>query len=193
MRKLRRAGALAVALLMVVASAPVVTAADSLTVGDFVKQIADAKGVDSSDAFASVNGLASVGVRVPADLEFSAPLTEGDVVAIARAAGINVRSGNPDAVFGVEQADRFFASFSDELTTGNSATPDFDLYDDIVSVEPGLGDENLNGQIWWWKAFFPGYWWAKWFGQWIGKWKGKWKGKGKGGKKGGGKTKKDPH
>ena len=189
MSKLRKAGALAVALMMVVASAPALVAADDLTVGQFVQRIADAKGVD-----ATVDGLASVGVRVPADLEFSAKLTEGDVVDIARAMGINVRSGNPDASFTADQVDRFFLSFDSDITAGQSSTPDFDLYDDLVDIDPGLGDENVSGDwFFWWKGWFPGYWWAKWLGEWIGKWKGKWKGKGKGGKKGGGKTKKDPH
>ena len=143
MRKLRQAGAVAVALLMVAASAPVLTASDSVTVGDFVQRVAEAKGVDSTDAYASVSSLAGVGVRVPADLEFSSPLTEGDVVAIARSLGINVRSGNPDASFDQEQTNRFFLSFTDELTNDASAssTPDFDLFDDLVSLEPGLGDE----------------------------------------------------
>ena len=194
MRKLRQAGAVAVALLMVAASAPVLTASDSVTVGDFVQRVAEAKGVDSTDAYASVSSLAGVGVRVPADLEFSSPLTEGDVVAIARSLGINVRSGNPDASFTADQVDRFFLSFDSDITAGQSSTPDFDLYDDLVDIDPGLGDENVSGDwFFWWKGWFPGYWWAKWLGEWIGKWKGKWKGKGKGGKKGGGKTKKDPH
>ena len=194
MRKLRQVGAVAIALMLVVTTVPSLTAADSLSVGQFVQQIAQSKGVDSSDVFAAENALARVGVRLPADLDYNAQLTEGDVSAIARTLGINVRSGNPDASFSSEQASRFLASFQEEIVTESapSSTPDFDLFDDLVSLEPGEGQDEINGNwFWWWKGWFPGYWWSKWQEYWAGKWKGKWKGKGKGGK--GKKTKKDPH
>ncbi len=197
MRKLQQMGAVALAALLVATTVPALTAADDITVGQFVQRIAQTKDLQADDAFVAAESLARVGVQLPASVVFSNKLREGDVVAIARSMGINVRSGDPDATFGESQVDRFFLSFSREITAVGSddeatasSTPDYDLFDDLVQNDPGNGDGEVTGDwFWWWKGWFPGYWWSKWQDKWLGKWKGKWKGKGKGGKK----TPKDPH
>lgn len=197
MRKLQQLGALALAALLIVSSAPLLTAADDVSVGQFVQRIAAAKNLEATDSFVAADSLSRAGVQLPAGIVFSNSLREADVVVIARSLGINVRSGDPDATFGDSQVDRFFLSFSRELTAAGteednsaSSTPDYDLFDDLVQNNPGNGDGDVTGDwFWWWKGWFPGYWWSKWQDHWSGKWKGKWKGKGKGGKK----TPKDPH
>ena len=194
MRKLQQIGAMSLAIALVIASAPALTAAQPLTVGQFVERIATAKNLDAANAYVAADALAANGVRLPADIVFTDALTEGDVVSIARTLGINVRTSAPEADFSQEQADRFLLSFSRELSStvqnDQSSTPDFDLFDDLVGVQgPNDGPEDgiSTDWFWWWKGWYPGYWWSKWQDYWAGKWKGKWKGKG------GKKTKKDPH
>lgn len=194
MRKLQQIGALSLAIALVIASAPALTAAQPMTVGQFVERIATAKNLDAANAYVAADSLAANGVRLPADIVYTDTLTEGDVVSIARTLGINVRTSDPEADFTQNQADRFLLSFSRELSSTpqaqTSSTPDFDLFDDLVGIQgPGDGPEDgiSTDWFWWWKGWYPGYWWSKWQDYWAGKWKGKWKGKG------GKKTKKDPH
>lgn len=89
-------------------------AANEFTVGDFVQRLAQSRGLVSTDARIAGDALRGIGVRLPDDLSFANPLTEGDATRIARAAGFNVRTSNPSAIFGAEQVELFFVSFGDE-------------------------------------------------------------------------------
>jgi hypothetical protein len=116
MRNLMRLGAVALAVALL-AAVPV-TASD-MTVGQFVQQLARAKNLNASDPGVAKDALAGAGVLLPSNLDFAAPLTEGDVAKIARVAGLNVRTANPTATFDSGKADRFFSSFSGELRNGD--------------------------------------------------------------------------
>ena len=117
MRNVKRLGAVAVAVVLAVAlAAP--TQATEITVGQFVQQLARAKNLNATDAKIAADSLAAVGVVLP-PMNFGATLTEGDVAAIARSAGLNVRTATPEAAFGAEKSNRFFSSFGGELQDDN--------------------------------------------------------------------------
>ena len=114
MRNLKRLGGIAIAVALAVVLAGPAVASD-ITVGQFIQKIARAKGLNASDARIAADSLAAVGISVPSSLRMGSTLTEGDVAAIARAAGLNVRTASPDAAFGSAKADRFVNSFSGDL------------------------------------------------------------------------------
>ena len=118
MRNLKRLGGIAIAVALAVVLAGPAVASD-ITVGQFIQKIARAKNLNATDARIAADSLAAVGISVPRNLRLDAPLTEGDVAAIARSAGINVRTASPDAAFGSAKADRFVSSFGGELRTAN--------------------------------------------------------------------------
>ena len=118
MRNLKRLSGIAIAVaLAVVLAGP--AAASDITVGQFIQKIASAKHLSAGDARIAADSLSAAGISIPRNLRFDAPLTEGDVAAIARSAGINVRTASPDAAFGSAKADRFVSSFSGALRTSN--------------------------------------------------------------------------
>ncbi len=114
MRNSMRLGTVAIAVVLAVAVA-VPAVASEITVGQFVQQLARAKNLNATDAKIAADSLAATGVKLPAGLNYGSVLTEGDVTSIARSAGLNVRTTNPDAVFDSTKADRFFSSFDGEL------------------------------------------------------------------------------
>ncbi len=116
MRNLKRLGAVAIAIALLAA---VPTMAADMTVGQFVQQLARAKNLDATDGQTAADALGASGMRLPSGLNLDAPLTEGDVAAIARTAGLNVRTANPDARFDAAKSARFFSSFSGELKAAN--------------------------------------------------------------------------
>ncbi len=132
MRNLLRVGGVAIASVLAVALMSPVIAADDVTIGEFVQRLARAKGLSATDSAVAAEALAKSGVRLPGNLNFGKRLTEGDVAMIARTAGVNVRTGEPDAGFDGEQVDRFFSSFAGDL--------------DNVVERPGGGDN--RGQDW---------------------------------------------
>ena len=109
----KRLGALFVALAMVAVALPAF--AGNATVGDFVIKLAKARNLGATDARVAVNSLRGVGVRMPADINLSKQLTEGDVASLSRALGVNVTTTNPDNAFTDDQVDRFFAAFAVNL------------------------------------------------------------------------------
>ena len=133
MRNLLRVGGVAVVSVLAVALMAPAIAADDVTVGDFVQRLARARGLIAIDSVVAAEALAKSGVRLPGNLNFGKKLTEGDVAMIARTAGVNVRTGEPDAGFTGEQVDRFFSSFASDL--------------DNVIERPGDGGDN-RGQDW---------------------------------------------
>jgi hypothetical protein len=104
-----------VAALMVVATVAPALAASEVTVGRFVQELALHKNLDAADVSTAVDSLRAVGVRLPADLDMSAGLTEGDVVSISRAIGLRVSTSNPTTPFDESQVESFFFSLGDEL------------------------------------------------------------------------------
>jgi hypothetical protein len=109
----------ALAILMVASAALMVASAADMTVGQFVQDLARAKKLNATDPQVAVDSLTAAGVRLPAGLDLSATLTEGDVTKISRAAGLKVRATDPSATFSAEQAELFFGSFAGDLSTGS--------------------------------------------------------------------------
>ena len=110
----KRLGALFVAALLVMAAVPAFAASDA-TVGEFVIKLAKSRNLAATDARIAVDSLRGVGVRVPADLNYSARLTEGDVTRLSRSFGLNVTTTTPDNSFTSVQVDAFFATFGEDL------------------------------------------------------------------------------
>ncbi len=107
-------GTLFVAAVLVTAAVPTFAAGDA-TVGEFVIKLAKARNLAATDARVAVDALRGIGVRVPADLNYSKKLTEGDVARLARSFGLNVTTATPDNSFTSDQVDRFFATFGVDI------------------------------------------------------------------------------
>ena len=88
----------------------------SITVGEFIQQLAGTKGLTSTDAQTAVQALASLGVPLPETLVYDDRLTEGAVVRVSRATGLRVTTSWPDRPFDAPQVTRFFLSFREELS-----------------------------------------------------------------------------
>jgi hypothetical protein len=112
MKSLIRCGAAVVAVALVV-TAPAFAA--NITVGEFVQKVAIVKNLDATDARVASDSLLAAGVRLPADLDLNAQLTESHVVAISRAVGLRLTSSNPDKVFESDQVDSYFVAFASEI------------------------------------------------------------------------------
>ena len=124
MKSLIRCGATAVAVALAVAVAAPAFAAN-ITVGEFVQRVAIVKNLDATDGPVAVESLRAKGVRLPADLDLNAQLTESDVVAISRAVGLRLTSSDPDRVFESDQVESFFVAFGAELVDP-TVSPDDD-------------------------------------------------------------------
>jgi len=105
-------------------------AADYRT-GDFVKRIAAEKGLEATTPDVAVSSLMSAGYKLPA-LDLDSLLTEGDVVGISNAFGINVTTTQPDATFSETQADGYFAAFSTELGRADQRNTGDALGTDVI-------------------------------------------------------------
>ena len=103
----------------VVAAAVLVApaAADPTTVGQFVQELARVKKLAATDPRTAADALSAVGVRLPENLDFAKPLTEGDVASISKASGLKVEATNEAAPFEARQIEQFFAAFSNQLGT----------------------------------------------------------------------------
>ncbi len=113
MRNFKRLCVVAIALMLVAGTAAL--ASDEVTVGQFIQQLARAKNLNATDPATAATSLAAAGIRLPAGLNFSSRLTEGDIARIAQAAGLNVRSRTPDLVVDDEMMGNFFVAFGVEL------------------------------------------------------------------------------
>ena len=98
-------------------------AANTVTVGDFVMELARVKGYTASNVAQAKASIESTGVTLPV-ADFDRVLTQGDVVAIGNAAGLNLSSSTPEAAFTGDQVDAFLVSLAPELgaTDGDNAT-----------------------------------------------------------------------
>jgi hypothetical protein len=147
MKILARIGAMGVAALLVAAVGVPAFAADEVTVGQFVQRLAVTKNLNATDARIASDSLRAVGVRLPADLDMNARLTESDVVAISRSAGLRVTSSNPEQAFTPEQVDAFFFALADEISV--TGDPDDEIRTNTVRP---YGEGNGNG---WGPPFDP--------------------------------------
>lgn len=98
-------------------------AANTVTVGDFVMELARVKGYTASNAAQAKASIESSGITLPvADLD--RVLTQGDVVAIGNAAGLHLSSSTPEAAFTGDQVNAFLVSLAPELgaTDGDNST-----------------------------------------------------------------------
>ena len=98
-------------------------AANTVTVGDFVMELARVKGYTASNVAQAKASIESTGVTLPV-ADFDRVLTQGDVVAIGNAAGLNLSSSTPETAFTGDQVDAFLVSLAPELgaTDGDNAT-----------------------------------------------------------------------
>ena len=145
---IKRIGPIAAAAALFLAFVTPAMAASDITVGDFVQRLAAAKGLAGTEARVAVDALRGIGVRVPADLNYSKKLTEGDVTILARSFGLNVTTTNPDNLFTTDQVDRFFATFGGDIgftliggsdsTKGHTGLPGFDPYSKGKGGSKGL-------------------------------------------------------
>ncbi len=100
-----------------------VMAANTVSVGDFVVELARVKGLAASNVAEAMASIESTGVKLPV-ADFDRTLTQGDVVAIGNAAGLNLSSSTPEAAFTGAQVDAFLVSLAPELgaTDGDDST-----------------------------------------------------------------------
>ena len=108
-----------VVVVMAILALALPTFAADITVGSFLQKLAQSKNLNATDARIAADSLRGIGVRVPADMRLTAPLTEGDVARIARAAGLNVTTNRPEASFTEEQVATFIVAFQAELAQGS--------------------------------------------------------------------------
>jgi len=121
MRNGRKFGLLIAVLVVVGAVAlPAFAASQSVTVGDLMLKIADAKGLRAVDSTTAEAVLRQAGYDLPR-LDRSKSLTQGDVAAIANSVGLRVASSNPTSAFSNTQVDRFLTSMGSELSATRSS------------------------------------------------------------------------
>jgi len=112
--------------------------ADSISVGDFLVQMARLL-VPGQPPELSVDNavvvLREAGVLVPDDLDPAQTLTEGDVVRFASAAGVRVKSANPEGFFSASKIEPLALVLGDALPP----TEDAGLVPD-EGQGPGPGD-----------------------------------------------------
>ena len=138
MASIKRIGTIAAVATLCLAFVTPALAGSDITVGDFVQRLAKAKGLVGTDARVANDALRGIGIRLPGDLNYRNHLTEGDVAAISRAAGLTVRTSNPLNDFSSQQTDMFFISFKNDLDgDGNSLRS---------HTNPGGGSGPGNGQ-----------------------------------------------
>lgn len=115
MTSIKRVGTITAVAALCLAFVTPASAASDITVGDFVQRLALAKGLAGNDVRVANDALRGIGIMLPVELNFRKALTEGDVAAISRAAGLTVRTSNPGNEFSSQQTDTFFVSFRDDL------------------------------------------------------------------------------
>ena len=122
MNNTRILGGLVAAIVALALCVPAV-AANTVTVGDFVMELARVKGLSASSAAQAKASIESTGVTLPV-ADFGRVLTQGDVVAIGNAAGLNLSSSTPEAAFTGDQVDAFLVVLAPELgaTDGDNST-----------------------------------------------------------------------
>jgi hypothetical protein len=85
-------------------------AAKSVTVGDFLVEIAKARSLSAADPLTARAALTASGVTLP-NLALDKSLTQGDVVQIGGSMGVNVTTSDPTAAFDSSQVGNFISTF----------------------------------------------------------------------------------
>ena len=116
-----------------------VTAADEVTVGDFVFRLARARGLEATDAPRAAEVLSGAGIVLPAGLNYTEPLTEGELVRIVRAAGLRLSTTSPERTVDATMVDRVFANFAVELAGDDPRFPGFGREGDDEGPPRGKG------------------------------------------------------
>lgn len=114
MGKINVKNMLSVTILLLAICTTVVAGDGNLTVGDFLVRIAQEGRLDVSGPAEARKVLNEQGWALPR-LDLGARLTEGDVVSIARSAGLNVVSSDPDRPFGATGVQAFLSAFGSSL------------------------------------------------------------------------------
>jgi hypothetical protein len=122
MKKFKVLGGVAAVFVALSLCVPAV-AAENVTVGDFVIQLAKVRGYTASNAAEAKASIEGTGIMLPV-MDFDRTLTQGDVVRIGNAAGLNLNSSTPEAAFTGDQLNSFMVSFAPELgaTDGENTT-----------------------------------------------------------------------
>ncbi len=94
--------------------------AQGVRADDLYREIARARSLAATDGPAAERALRAQGFRLPA-LDLSKPLTEADLVAVAGALGVRVRTTRPESPVSPAQLAAFGKSFGAELA---GAVPD---------------------------------------------------------------------
>jgi hypothetical protein len=107
------------AALLVETSVALAAQDDSATVGWLLREIAIARGLSAPTETGAAQVLEAAGVAVPS-LDPAKPLTEQDVVAIAKPFGIDTTTRTPNAPFTKSRGHAFLTVFGDEIgSVGN--------------------------------------------------------------------------
>jgi hypothetical protein len=136
MRIARRIGIVAAIAALVVAGISA-QAADKVTVGDFVKRVAEAKNLAATSPVVALDSLRGLGCTASVDLNDT--LTEGAVVDISRCVGVKVNTSQPGAEFSAVQVDGYFSAFAQSLSTD----PNDDDEATVDVHKPGHGTDPL--------------------------------------------------
>lgn len=112
MKKFRVISGVAAGLVALALAAP--AAAADLTVGHFFVEVAKAKDLSFTDAASARDAIVADGTRVPS-IDINKTLTQGDVVRLSSALGLNLRSSTPDALFTDGDMTAFVSAFAPEI------------------------------------------------------------------------------
>jgi hypothetical protein len=129
MKNLKSLRGVAIALVaLAVCIAPALAAGPS--VGDLLVKFAEVKNLDASTPVQARDSLVLSGMKLP-DLDLDKRLTQGDVVSISAAAGINLRTSTPSTPFTQGQLENFGVTLDNVV--GGSST---DEGDNTTKSEP---------------------------------------------------------
>ena len=106
---------LALAAAMLVLAGASTLAASPAVVGDLIQELAVLRGLPAETPTAAEAALRGAGFELP-EFALDAPLTEGMVVAVAAALGVDVRTSQPSATFDSDQLSQFVLTMTPELT-----------------------------------------------------------------------------
>jgi hypothetical protein len=111
---MKRVNRIAIMAALAVAVAALPARADTVTVGRFYTEIAKAKRITAMDATSAEANLRAAGYLLP-NLAHSKTLTEGDIVSVSEALGLNVTTSRPSEAVNETQLSQFVSSFSTQL------------------------------------------------------------------------------
>ena len=124
---MNKRGTLKVCVLLAVASAftAVIASNEPATVGEFLVEVAEVRGIDATSPSDSVRWLRHSGWAIP-DLDFDAPLTESVIVTVGRAAGIRIKTTRPDATVSASETSSVIVALRPSRDEGAASADGFD-------------------------------------------------------------------